>query len=166
MNMHNYIDKLLQKGYKLIGSGLYAKVYYKENCKHVIKVGNSCDNYLIYIDNIKNKNNPLFPKIHSIKKYKDYYVVKMEKLNNIRDVDEKIIEKCKKDININSYNEFDPWVQLTKHENKHVEEVVELLSELTNEYANNECGIDIGEQNIMVRKNKNNYHLVLTDPIC
>jgi len=81
---------------KFLGSGCFSLVFAKNNTT-VIKIGlSTIDPYLDYIELAeKNPNNPWFPKI--FKKYIDYdhdfYVIELERLEEVKEIDNKIVEK-------------------------------------------------------------------------
>lgn len=68
--LDEYYEKLLALGYKHLGSGLYSRVYGKGG--HAIKVciGDAAYNdYLQYV--LANQDNPTFPKVYDVKRFKN-----------------------------------------------------------------------------------------------
>ncbi len=103
MSHHLVLDvrsDLEGKGYKRIGSGIFATVYaHPDHDDHVIKVHHQMsrnDGYLNFIHSpeVRSQNNPHFPRIHSIDSYHHakggrttgVHIIRMEKLYGTDDL--------------------------------------------------------------------------------
>ena len=75
---------LNERNFKVIGEGAYSSVWKSDTEKFIVKINNGYgldEGYLKFVDFChKNKNNPHLPKMGKIKKYKDWYIVFIEKL--------------------------------------------------------------------------------------
>jgi hypothetical protein len=176
VSFNEYKKRLRKQGYRKLGSGLYAEVYSKKGCNHVIKLAHMCDHlwhhdgYLAYLRHI-DPSNPMFPRIKSVERfnYKEpkhkqlvrYYAVKMERLIEYEDVDWDTCDAEFKRMGIESFYDFEePPAYAPKLKDKVVKSAYKTLQKLWRKFSN-----DLHDGNVMWRKEKQGrYQLVITDP--
>lgn len=149
---------------KMLGEGAYAKVFAKKNSKtQVVRVTeDSEDGYFRWAKVVGLKsNNPHFPKISKVTIHKSRRgwgeflgVIVLEKLLGYWDIPVTAREKAFKEVGAEDLSDlefryFEPKTKAAKA----------LLNALTR--AN---GCDIHDGNVMFRKTKTGYTLVVTDP--
>lgn len=146
------IRRLINRGYKLLGSGCYSAVFEGRDKTRAIKIGSTlADPWLIYAEQIQSLDNPLFPRIYSLHcfEYEDYYVAVTERLQVLED----------------DYDANSSWMRLSREirdcssSEPIVRQAGQLLNSLlrTIDYAR----LDLHHGNIMRRGDQ----LVLNDPL-
>lgn len=176
VSFNDYKKKLRKRGYRKLGSGLYAEVYGRKGSVHVIKVAHMGDHlwhhdgYLAYLRLI-DPSNPMFPRIKSVERFNHvkskrvctrYYVVKMERLIEYENVNWDVCEQEFKHMGIDSFYDFEESnpVYAPKTKDKIVLSAYKTLQKLWRKFNN-----DLHDGNVMWRKGKRGrYQLVITDP--
>lgn len=172
-----YTDMLIEQGYLMIGSGLFAEVYSKKGCDHVIKVG--ClrsingwhtDGYVGFLRRL-DLSNPLFPAITQVERFalveknvvsSRYYVVKMERLIEYHNIRSSAREAALNKIGVESVDEFEESTGRRggPFKSNVVNQAHRILQALWSKYSS-----DLHTGNVMWREIKaNEYQLVITDP--
>lgn len=168
-NLDQFHDRLRTDGYKIIGNGLYAEVWAKDNDdSHVIKVARDdvgYDEYLSYV--LANQENPYFPRVFDVKRFKgvknvwsggDITVVSMERLT-------KGGKKAKKQLSkrlhrgakdATWYTEEQKKAARAMFKTKHEKQLLEVMTALSKTRG----WLDLHDGNIMHRGNQ----LVVIDP--
>lgn len=79
----NLMEWLTEKNFKEIGRGVYSSVWKSDTENFIVKInkGSIDRNYLKFVEFCQqNKGNPHLPKMGQIKKYEDWYIIFIEKL--------------------------------------------------------------------------------------
>ena len=151
------IDWLKSKNFKMIGEGHYSYVFSSETEEFVVKVNNGKHMDAGYLEYIKfcheNKGNPHLPKIGQIKKYDDWYIVFIEKLEDF----EELSGYSKLNIVIDIKDEADGWkTSITGDIVDQIKDCGKLLKKI--KYLGDD---DFHVDNLMKRGDT----LVITDPL-
>jgi len=179
ITFQQYTTALKARGFKRIGEGAFASVYLHPGKRRVYKVGKLTDfssggnwAYLAFLKVVlRSKNNPWFPKIYSIKKFKTnrkdkmfsrdcdpFFVVSMERLEKIKGPHEKsamlegLVEYHKVFASIFKKS-------IVKKKLKQFTGAMKVLYDLEEQGHS----LDIHNSNIMLRKCG---QIVITDPVC
>ena len=181
-------DELRKQGIKSIGMGRYGEVFHKPDWNYVIKVFESDDAYLDYVNFCITNNNPHFPKF--IKKPKSFHqfhkrlhhsskmlqIVKMELLaplkdhwysDNLENICNLIFRENIKNVVIYDDDITKPKMYdniediINDNNNKpQLRELISALVQIKNKF--NSYILDIHSENLMQRKDGT---IVITDPI-
>ena len=164
VSIDQFEEKLVEKhGYVAMDNGHFATIYGIPGYEKVLKVARfdsvDEDGYLSYLQAM-NPKNPLLPRIYSIKFYsygsRKYYVIEMERLFTLECVSHKefcgILSKLK-------LTYVSDIIQRTP-KSASVRKMQKILKKLLCTFEN-----DLGGENVMLRKLKRGYSLVVTDPI-
>lgn len=153
----NLIEWLKGKGFKMIGEGHYSYVFSSESEDFVVKVNNGermDKGYLEFVEFCRqNKGNPHLPKIGTVKKYDNWYIVFIEKLEEFEELGG--YSKIKLVVDIK--DEADNWkTSITGDIAKQVKDCGKLLKQI--KYLGDD---DFHVDNLMKRGDT----LVITDPL-
>jgi len=160
--VEEYIHSLEELGYRHVGDGFYSEVLVGKN--DVIKLAYddpAYDDYLRYV--LANQNNPYFPKIYSVHRYKDTVrwesidnkpnitVVKMERLQygtqKQRRFSSNMMKKAGNDVR---------WQVPLSIDGRYERQAAKVLGELFTKHRE-----DLHTGNVMFR----NGHTVIIDPV-
>ena len=174
VSIYEYKKRLRKQGYRKLGSGLYAEVYGKKGCDHVIKIGAletawHKDGYVGFLRHI-DPSNPMFPKIKTVERFNvmekstiagRYYVVKMERLIEYTNVQWKTCKEVYDRMGIETFYDFEePPTYAPAFKSKFAARAYKILHKLWSKYRD-----DLHDGNVMWRKKKDGrYQLVITDP--
>lgn len=171
LNEEDFVSKMCKgKKVRKIGSGCFGTVYGSRSLKTVFKTGNAEDNdgYLSFVKHaLKHQNNPWFPKIKNVtiyrstkKEFNSYFVIEMERLIELKRVDDcsSVVELL--DSMINSEQVI---VKLLAHSmGKRALQHLTTLGKVMRILYNRHCH-DLHGGNIMKRANG---QVVIIDPVC
>lgn len=178
LNYHNFcVNFRKMNSFKLLGHGYFARVYGDLSNQSVYKIGIVYksvfeDPYLQFVSKVQ-ANNPLFPRVKNLTLYthpeKDFYVVQMEKLQNLDSKNVRNLNEKSKSIRTDLLTLFDKrdsnkidsmWDRRIAKFEEHKNERDFLIAMKRMLYAFNN---DMHENNMMMRPNG---QLVITDPLC
>jgi hypothetical protein len=163
MNKSDYINKLQEKGFELLGRGLHSNVFAVPYTDSVIKVGNA-DEWPDYIQwSIQNGYNGKFaPKVSSLKFKDGYYVAIMERLvATISEIKNEIRNSGKGGLYNNSITKLANEVDKFRYNPEGGIDAPE-LQDFVATLKKKRLANDLHDGNIMVRKDG---QLVVTDPV-
>lgn len=171
-----YETMLRDRGYEVIGSGVYARVYSKPGSGHVIKVGTAdhgfkSDPYLAFLRKI-DPTNVHFPRVHKVEMYRDtvydcsigrssYYVVTMERLEKFERVHWKRREKVFTSLGLTNYHCLHEGCSTRiNRDNFQLRKLAYALDDLYSKHKE-----DLHSDNLMWRVNGSAPQLVIVDPV-
>ena len=160
-------EYMLEKaGYEKIGYGMYANVFAKPGADHVLKLFGYRDQaYRDFVNMTIQEPNIHFPKFKGkmMKVTKDYYAIRMEKLEPLSQDKKDTLELMRHYIYAFVRDRFQPFYRATEMENLEkmqpgITEACDLLARLM---INNRLALDLHMKNAMMRGNT----IVITDPV-
>ena len=171
LNEDEFVRKMCkEKKARKIGSGCFGTVYGSRSLKTVFKTGDVDDNdgYLAFIEHaLKHQSNPWFPKIKNVTIYRStkeefhsYFVIEMERLNELKRADEgsDVVELL--DAMIDSDKVIAKLFarSMGKVALQHITTLGKVMRILFDRHCH-----DLHSGNIMKR---DNGQIVVTDPVC
>ena len=161
------INFLEDNNFKKKGEGVFSSVYADDSHKVVIKInkGNIDESYIKFANFCRKENSPHLPKLGKIRKFGDYYVLAMERLetsnsNNFRDMCN-WIEKVSTVIGDSLKTKqsiLDAEVPVVYEPQK--EGIIKIIKDMKS-LLDSDIGFDLHDGNIMLRGNT----IVLIDSI-
>ena len=161
--------EILEKaGYKHIGKGFFAQVYSRTGSDYVLKLFRSTDRaYMAFVRTAMRTKNIHFPvfKGKMMRVNREYYAVRMEKLDKLFDRDAYSVDQAKEAVSTISLYLDDPTLSYNKRRMEELEKTQPGITEACNILKNMMETLwlrsDIGHNNLMLRGNV----LVITDPV-
>jgi len=157
-NSRMFQDRLIERGYKILGSGAYSTVLAKGEAKRVIKIQHNYDNWIDYCKWAAEKGyaGSFAPQVYSYKRYTNFAVAVMERMDRTTNDD-------KDDLAL-----IDRLIGPASHGNMMAKLFMEELSpkcttffdDLFRDFSDH---LDLYGKNIMIRKDGS---LCVTDPVC
>jgi hypothetical protein len=198
LSRFNYQERLVNRGFKMIGSGFYASVLAKPDSDRVIKLGPSTDAWLSFAVWAAENPSPHLPRVYSIRCYDTFYVAVIERLEcTVHDFccdrkfsqdyinNHEMVTEFQRRKRCTSFRNPYYWAkdvlerdtERYQHPASHVmaETVIKLREGVCDlngdeEYDEDDCGEtfswDLHDNNVMLRREDDQWTLVITDPIC